>query len=162
MILSLAQVDLKGDIKVSGGGLNGDFSTAQFHFHWGNTNSEGSEHTINNKQYPMEVTTTCTRSFHPITSKNDKKIVNTIILLCQVHLVHYSSKYSTLLEAADKSDGLVALSFMVEVSLSSFIFCLFKFEVSPIFLSTRLIHQPEPIPKSFLYSTVHNSGRIGP
>lgn len=29
---------------------------AQFHFHWGSTNSKGSEHTINSKQYPMEVT----------------------------------------------------------------------------------------------------------
>lgn len=39
---------------VSGGGLEGVFTTAQFHFHWGKTNNEGSEHTMD-KAYPAEV-----------------------------------------------------------------------------------------------------------
>ena len=38
------------------------------------------------------------------------------VFLSQVHLVHYSSEYSTLLEAADNPGGVAALSFMVEVS----------------------------------------------
>lgn len=43
-------------VEVSGGGLNGTYSTIQFHFHWGNTEHlEGSEHEINRKKYPMEM-----------------------------------------------------------------------------------------------------------
>ena len=49
------KVNLQGNIKVSGGGLDGDYKTEQFHFHWGSSNSKGSEHTLNDKQYPMEV-----------------------------------------------------------------------------------------------------------
>lgn len=31
------------------------YRLAQFHFHWGRDNSEGSEHTINGKAYPLEM-----------------------------------------------------------------------------------------------------------
>ncbi|KAK2820315.1 hypothetical protein Q5P01_023274 [Channa striata] len=42
--------------EVSGGGLNGTYSTIQFHFHWGDTEFHpGSEHTINGQRYPMEM-----------------------------------------------------------------------------------------------------------
>uniref|UniRef100_A0A3Q1GNA3 Alpha-carbonic anhydrase domain-containing protein n=1 Tax=Acanthochromis polyacanthus TaxID=80966 RepID=A0A3Q1GNA3_9TELE len=41
---------------LSGGGLNGTYSTIQFHFHWGDTEHHpGSEHTIDDHRYPMEV-----------------------------------------------------------------------------------------------------------
>ena len=40
---------------VSGGGLNGVYTTVQFHFHWGPDNSVGSEHTVNGKKYAAEV-----------------------------------------------------------------------------------------------------------
>ena len=40
---------------VSGGGLTGNFTTAQFHLHWGSSNSKGSEHKIDGKQYAAEV-----------------------------------------------------------------------------------------------------------
>ncbi|XP_070782997.1 uncharacterized protein [Enoplosus armatus] len=44
------------EVEVSGGGLNGTYSTIQFHFHWGDTEHHpGSEHTIDGHRYPMEM-----------------------------------------------------------------------------------------------------------
>ncbi len=43
-------------IIVQGGALPGVYNTKQFHLHWGNgSSSPGSEHTVDGKQYPMEV-----------------------------------------------------------------------------------------------------------
>jgi len=38
-----------------GGGISGVFMLKEFHFHWGCSIRKGSEHTINGRQYPMEV-----------------------------------------------------------------------------------------------------------
>ena len=41
---------------IEGGGLPGKkFELKQSHFHWGSTNNQGSEHTINNVYFPMEI-----------------------------------------------------------------------------------------------------------
>ena len=40
---------------VSGGGLDGIYTTVQFHFHWGANNTVGSEHTVDGKEYAAEV-----------------------------------------------------------------------------------------------------------
>nr|XP_020461749.1 carbonic anhydrase 4-like [Monopterus albus] len=44
-------------VEVSGGHLQYVYSTSQFHFHWGSasSHSEGSEHTVDSKRYPMEM-----------------------------------------------------------------------------------------------------------
>ncbi|XP_046839824.1 carbonic anhydrase 2-like [Xenia sp. Carnegie-2017] len=55
---------------ISGGGLPGTYQLAQFHFHWGNDSTKGSEHTVNGKKYAAEL-----------------------------HLVHVNTKYSGLNEA---------------------------------------------------------------
>ncbi|XP_041830509.1 putative carbonic anhydrase 3 isoform X2 [Melanotaenia boesemani] len=58
---------LKDDVvEVSGGGLEHDYSTLQFHFHWGteSQDSEGSEHTVDSKRYPMEVSHASKSSSH--------------------------------------------------------------------------------------------------
>ncbi|OWF40985.1 carbonic anhydrase-like [Mizuhopecten yessoensis] len=79
------QVDIAGDLIVSGGGLPGSsFKMAQLHFHWGHDNSDGSEHTYNGRPYPMEM-----------------------------HIVNYNQKYSSIQEAIDKDDGLAVLGFWV-------------------------------------------------
>ncbi|XP_060064364.1 carbonic anhydrase 15-like [Ylistrum balloti] len=79
------QVDVVGDLIVSGGGLPGNsYKMAQLHFHWGHDNSEGSEHVYNGRPYPMEM-----------------------------HVVNYNKKYGSLGEAIDKSDGLAVLGFWV-------------------------------------------------
>ena len=41
--------------QINGGGLNGTYQFAQLHFHWGDTNERGSEHTKNGQAYPLEV-----------------------------------------------------------------------------------------------------------
>ncbi|XP_039472543.1 carbonic anhydrase-like [Oreochromis aureus] len=47
---------LKGnEVKVSGGGLSGTYTALQFHFHWGDVKNPGSEHTIDEHRYPMEM-----------------------------------------------------------------------------------------------------------
>ena len=53
-----AEVEYSGTpIIIHGGSLPDDYVLDQFHFHWGNneTNSVGSEHLLNNKAAPMEV-----------------------------------------------------------------------------------------------------------
>ena len=40
---------------VSGGNLPGTFTTVQFHLHWGSSNYNGSEHTVDGMMYPAEV-----------------------------------------------------------------------------------------------------------
>ncbi|XP_062887381.1 carbonic anhydrase 4a [Mobula hypostoma] len=77
------QVDLTGDITISGGGLPSTFKALQFHYHWGTTTLPGSEHTINRVQYPMEL-----------------------------HIVHKNEKYSSVTEASKHQDGLAVLGFI--------------------------------------------------
>lgn len=40
---------------VSGGGLPDEYHTIQLHFHWGGPATNGSEHTVDGRRYPMEV-----------------------------------------------------------------------------------------------------------
>lgn len=49
---------LKDDYFVRGAGLPGRFKAEKVEFHWGpNNGSEGSEHSINGRRYPVEVST---------------------------------------------------------------------------------------------------------
>lgn len=51
---------LKDDYFVRGAGLPGRFKAEKVEFHWGPSNgSEGSEHSINGRRYPVEVSTIC-------------------------------------------------------------------------------------------------------
>uniref|UniRef100_A0A3Q1GRF1 Alpha-carbonic anhydrase domain-containing protein n=1 Tax=Acanthochromis polyacanthus TaxID=80966 RepID=A0A3Q1GRF1_9TELE len=53
-------VVLKDDYFVRGAGLPGRFKAEKVEFHWGPSNgSEGSEHSINGRRYPVEVSSTC-------------------------------------------------------------------------------------------------------
>ena len=43
---------------ISGAGLPpGEYTLLNIHFHWGNSDTEGSEYTVNGKAYPAEVIT---------------------------------------------------------------------------------------------------------
>ena len=61
----------------------------QLHFHWGKNSSYGSEHTIDNKRYPLEM-----------------------------HLVHYNSKYQNVSDAVlgEERNGLAVISVLFEIS----------------------------------------------
>ena len=47
----------ESSLTISGGGLTGKYKAAQFHFHWGSDSSKGSEHKLDGKTYPLEVST---------------------------------------------------------------------------------------------------------
>jgi carbonic anhydrase len=74
---------------ISGGRLpeGESFAFAQLHWHWGSTNTKGSEHTMDGKEFPMEL-----------------------------HLVHWNTKYADISEAVGHSDGLAVLGFFYEIS----------------------------------------------
>ena len=48
--------DAAGTLRtLSGGGLDGTYKALQFHVHFGDSDGDGSEHTFNGMQTPMEV-----------------------------------------------------------------------------------------------------------
>ncbi|CDQ99742.1 unnamed protein product [Oncorhynchus mykiss] len=54
--LSPVAVLLKDDYFVRGAGLPGRFKAEKIEFHWGQSNgSAGSEHSINDRKFPVEV-----------------------------------------------------------------------------------------------------------
>mmetsp|Transcript_24215 Transcript_24215/g.77325 ORF Transcript_24215/g.77325 Transcript_24215/m.77325 type:complete len:353 (+) Transcript_24215:456-1514(+) len=62
------------------------YKLAQFHFHWAEDDTSGSEHTRDGASYPLEV-----------------------------HLVHFNDEYADLSEAADKADGLMVIGYFFEI-----------------------------------------------
>ncbi|KAL7076961.1 hypothetical protein ACQ4LE_004097 [Meloidogyne hapla] len=70
---------------ISGGGLKGKYVLLQYHFHWAVDHSEGSEHKINGKHYPVEL-----------------------------HFVHVKEEY-TLAEDLEKSDGIAVVGFFMKI-----------------------------------------------
>ncbi|XP_044268969.1 carbonic anhydrase 1 [Tribolium madens] len=67
--------------ELSGGPLEGKYILEQFHCHWGETNDQGSEHTVNGQKFAGEL-----------------------------HLVHWNStKYHSFCEAAKHPDGLCVI-----------------------------------------------------
>lgn len=69
------------------GGLTGSYRALQLHFHWGNGSTEGSEHSIAKKHYPLEL-----------------------------HIVHFKEEYESLANASNYFDGLAVVGFVYEVS----------------------------------------------
>lgn len=55
VMLSLASESASEHISISGGGLSGRYRAMQLHFHWGSLAGNGSEHTLDGRQLPMEV-----------------------------------------------------------------------------------------------------------
>ena len=74
---------------ILGAMLPSSYNIEQLHFHWGNHSDTGSEHTIDNKRYPLEM-----------------------------HLVHYNSKYKSVAEAVEDNErnGLAVISVLFEIS----------------------------------------------
>lgn len=72
---------------LKGGPLSDTYRLIQFHFHWGNSNDHGSEHTVDGVKYSGEL-----------------------------HIVHWNSaKYSSVAEAFSKADGLAIIGVLVKV-----------------------------------------------
>ncbi|XP_067289861.1 carbonic anhydrase 15 [Pseudorasbora parva] len=58
-------LEVGNGMHVSGGGLPGIYRTIQLHFHWGSVSSNGSEHTLDNLRFPMEMHIVNIKSTHP-------------------------------------------------------------------------------------------------
>lgn len=71
---------------ISGGPLHGDYEFAQFHFHWGDNDTFGSEDLIDGRSFPMEL-----------------------------HMVFYNKLYGNVHLANEHSDGLCVLAFFYDV-----------------------------------------------
>ncbi|KAM4688919.1 carbonic anhydrase 13-like [Discoglossus pictus] len=70
-----------------GGPLTGGYRLKQFHFHWGQSDKEGSEHIIDGIKYPAEL-----------------------------HIVHWNAqKYSTFEDAVEHPDGLAVLGVFLKM-----------------------------------------------
>ncbi|KAM6052304.1 carbonic anhydrase 15-like isoform 2-T2 [Chlamydotis macqueenii] len=87
VMLSLASESASEHITISSGGLPGRYRALQLHFHWGSPAGNGSEHTLDGQQLPMEL-----------------------------HIVHMNVKYRTLAEAKGHPNGLAVLGFFFQVS----------------------------------------------
>ncbi|KAM9330854.1 carbonic anhydrase 15-like [Gastrophryne carolinensis] len=79
-------LQLSGDISISGAGLSTTYKAVQFHFHWGTPTKNGSEHTVDGKQFPVEL-----------------------------HIVHMNSQYSSFSEAKQYPQGLAVLGILLTV-----------------------------------------------
>lgn len=53
--LYIVKIDVGHSVTISAGGLQVTYNIDQFHFHWGENSSIGSEHTIDSHHYPLEV-----------------------------------------------------------------------------------------------------------
>ncbi|KAI5093147.1 carbonic anhydrase [Silurus meridionalis] len=71
---------------LTGGPVTGAYRLKQFHCHWGVGDLEGSEHTINGHKFP-----------------------------CELHLVHWNTKYESFEEAVNKSDGLAVVGIFLKI-----------------------------------------------
>ncbi|KAA0198474.1 carbonic anhydrase alpha, 8-like [Hyalella azteca] len=73
--------------EVSGGNLGATYKFDQYHLHWGAEDSRGSEHTIDNFRFPMEL-----------------------------HLVHHNTKYASFNASLEHRDGVAVLGVLFVIS----------------------------------------------
>ncbi|XP_006880616.1 PREDICTED: carbonic anhydrase 2 [Elephantulus edwardii] len=69
-----------------GGPLDGTYRLIQFHFHWGSSDGQGSEHTVDSQKYAAEL-----------------------------HLVHWNTKYGEFGKAVQQPDGLAVLGIFLKI-----------------------------------------------
>lgn len=94
------------DLNIFGGFLHGRFKFHDLHFHWKPSNNSrfGIEHSIGDKPTHLEI-----------------------------HLVHYNSKYSSLVEASRNRDGVAILAFLFRKSRS--------IQISSLYPVVRKLHK---------------------
>ncbi|XP_008333021.1 carbonic anhydrase-like [Cynoglossus semilaevis] len=87
------QVDFLDDVDSStltGGPISGTYRLKQFHFHWGASDERGSEHTVNGVKFP-----------------------------CELHLVHWNTRYPSFGEAASEPDGLAVVGVFLKIGAAN-------------------------------------------
>uniref|UniRef100_A0AAQ4PDY9 Carbonic anhydrase n=1 Tax=Gasterosteus aculeatus aculeatus TaxID=481459 RepID=A0AAQ4PDY9_GASAC len=83
-------VDDSDSSTLTGGPISGTYRLKQFHFHWGASDDRGSEHTINGIKFP-----------------------------CELHLVHWNTKYPSFGDAASQPDGLAVLGVFLKIGAAN-------------------------------------------
>uniref|UniRef100_A0A8C2YNL3 Carbonic anhydrase n=1 Tax=Chinchilla lanigera TaxID=34839 RepID=A0A8C2YNL3_CHILA len=78
--------DSQNKAVLQGGPLDGTYRLVQFHFHWGSSDTQGSEHTVDKVKYAAEL-----------------------------HLVHWNTKYGDFGKAAQQPDGLAVLGVFLKI-----------------------------------------------
>ncbi|XP_030629904.1 carbonic anhydrase [Chanos chanos] len=87
------QVDFADDddsSTLTGGPITGTYRLRQFHFHWGCSDDQGSEHTIAGTKFP-----------------------------CELHLVHWNTKYPSFADAASQPDGLAVVGVFLKIGAAN-------------------------------------------
>ncbi|KAK7945313.1 hypothetical protein WMY93_001041 [Mugilogobius chulae] len=87
------QVDFVDDTDsstLSGGPISGVYRLKQFHCHWGGSDERGSEHTVNGVRFP-----------------------------CELHLVHWNTKYPSFGDAAKEPDGLAVVGVFLKIGAAN-------------------------------------------
>lgn len=112
--LCVVVLELGNGMQVSGGGLPGTYRTIQLHFHWGSVSSNGSEHTLDNLRFPMEVwgftlsiSLSCMMMF--------TLFVMFVYVCAQMHIVNIKSTHPNLTSALEDPTGLAVLGVFVDV-----------------------------------------------
>ncbi|KAF5926365.1 carbonic anhydrase 2 isoform X1 [Diceros bicornis minor] len=78
--------DSQDKAALEGGPLTGTYRLTQFHFHWGSSDAQGSEHTVDKKKYAAEL-----------------------------HFVHWNTKYGDFGKAVKHPDGLAVVGVFLEI-----------------------------------------------
>jgi len=83
-------VDDDDSCTLTEGPITGTYRLRQFHFHWGASDERGSEHTVNGINFP-----------------------------CELHLVHWNTKYPSFGEAASQPDGLAVVGVFLKIGAAN-------------------------------------------
>lgn len=83
-------VDDEDSSTLTGGPISGTYRLRQFHFHWGASDDRGSEHTVNGINFP-----------------------------CELHLVHWNTKYGSFGDAASQPDGLAVVGVFLKIGAAN-------------------------------------------
>ncbi|XP_076876031.1 carbonic anhydrase 15 [Brachyhypopomus gauderio] len=86
-------MEVGGGVRVSGGGLPSSYRTTQLHFHWGSESTNGSEHTILQHRFPMEMHIVNIKSSHPNLTAALQDPTGLAILAVFIDLVHVDNEH---------------------------------------------------------------------
>lgn len=111
----LVAIAVEGDFFVSGGGLSSRFRVGRIAFHWGfcNATSEGSEHSLDGRRYPLEVETAARRPQTPGLQSGGH--LSSLSLLQMQIYGHDPDDFPSLDEAIKGGGRIAALAVLFEV-----------------------------------------------
>ncbi|XP_057692564.1 receptor-type tyrosine-protein phosphatase zeta-like isoform X3 [Corythoichthys intestinalis] len=99
-------LDVDGDFYVSGGGISSKFKVGRITFHWGrcNASSEGSEHSLDDVKYPLEMQIYCYEphrfnSFHQTVKAGGR--ITALAVLFEASLGEDNSNFTTIIDAVN-------------------------------------------------------------